>query len=34
MQNPFAGNYEEARESFKQMETVEELEASKQALRW
>ena len=27
MQNPFAGNYEEARESFKQMETVEELEA-------
>ena len=27
MQNPFTGNSEEARESFKQMETVEELKA-------
>ena len=26
MQNPFAGNFEEAREHFKQLETVEELE--------
>ena len=32
MQNSFAGNSEEARESFKQMETVEELESFQKRL--
>ena len=32
MQNPFAENSEEARESFKQMETVEELESFQKRL--
>ena len=34
MQNPFAENSEEVRESFKQMETLKSLKFSKEALRW